>query len=467
MLKREKNKNIIFWVSILTLLFILHFFQGRLNSDDGIFLSGAWSILNNFSLYKDFFSFTAPGSYYFLVFIWKLFGLSYWLVWMIALGFIFISAIFVFEITKRFNKVAAYKGTAYLAVLLFILFTVNWPIITSHTFCLPFLLGAIYLTLVWLDGRRPSDLCWVGLLTGFAFLFLQTLGLAILATVIVFLFINSFREKKAETIKNILRVTTFFCLPLLPLFIKWSPIFLFNNLIKFPFYNYSATLTFNYKLVVINFLFLSIFLLLLKINKSEPKGEERVSLLFIWQLFLFFTVFSYPDFTHISFVSAPLLIIFSIVATERTNKEKKYWRATRLITVLSFIYYFIFYFYFSCCLLDYSQFFVSNKKASLISFVKENCQTEYIYAGPFLPQIYFFTNKLNPGPSHWLFTKHHPDEYFIRTRQALEEKKPDCVVLNYEMVKKFNYNKNNELDNYILANYHLFKQVGDIFILKR
>jgi len=42
--------------------------------DEGIILQGAQRILNGEVLYRDFFSFFTPGSYYFLTLLFKIFG---------------------------------------------------------------------------------------------------------------------------------------------------------------------------------------------------------------------------------------------------------------------------------------------------------------------------------------------------------------------------------------------------------
>ena len=53
------------------------FYQYTLiNGDEGIILQGAQRILQGQVLYRDFFAFITPGSYYWIAFFFKIFGSS-------------------------------------------------------------------------------------------------------------------------------------------------------------------------------------------------------------------------------------------------------------------------------------------------------------------------------------------------------------------------------------------------------
>jgi hypothetical protein len=58
------------------LYFRLYYDYTTLNADEGIVLQGAQRILNGEVLYRDFFSFYTPGSYYWMALLFKLFGNS-------------------------------------------------------------------------------------------------------------------------------------------------------------------------------------------------------------------------------------------------------------------------------------------------------------------------------------------------------------------------------------------------------
>lgn len=452
MLKTTKIFDFFFWSFIFLLLLLLNYSHGHLNADNGVFLSGAWSLINNLTIYKDFFSFTTPGTYYLILAVWKIFGVSYGAALVIALLTLLASAWLIYKITAQLNKQASY-----LAVTIFCLTSASWPIITSHVFCLPFILGAVYLIIIGLKKNKINLIYLAGLLSGIAVLFLQTIGLATILGLAVSLFWIYISKKNTISFKNLIGFIAFSIAPILILFLKWSPLFLFDKLIKFPLLNYSETISASYWLLSANIIFLFVFFFVLNKNRRE---DMVIKLLFILQIVLFLTTFSYPDFEHLIFISAPLIILFSVQVIEFIkNKLSPKFLLTFAIS-LSFIFYLGFYFIEAIVYLNYSD-------QPIIAFLNNNCHDKYIYAGPFLPEFYFETRKLNLGPSQWLLTNHHPEEYFLETAADLDRIKPDCAVVNYKVVAKFNYNKNNAVDNYLVRHYQEVKRFKETLILKR
>lgn len=456
-----KTFDMFFWLIIGLLLIFLHLSHGQLNSDNGIFLAGAWSLSHHLNIYKDFFSFTSPGTYYLLLLVWKIFTINYWSAWFAAIISLLASSYYIFKITDRLNR-----QSSYLAVLLFCLNTISWPIITAHIFCLPFILSAIYFFILGLENNKINFIYLAGCLAGVSIIFLQTIGMATLSILILYLIWQFIINKSFINFKRLLIFILSSILPILLLFLKWSPLILFNNLIKFPLLHYTATLAPTYRLLALNFLWLSIFFLILK---RKYRKSLTLKLLFIWQCILFLSTFSLPDFAHLSFVMMPLLILFSVLSQEIYSdyiKINKYF-ILRYFSAFTFLAYFLIYFFIAIYLASSPFFTFKNDTPTLITFIKENCQDQYIYAGPLLPQIYFFTQKLAPGPSHWLLTNHHSSEQFSQTLLGLKTYQPSCAIIDYKMVKKFNYNSDNEVDNYIKDNYKVFKKFNDLIIMRR
>jgi len=102
-----------------------------------------------------------------------------------------------------------------------------------------------------------------------------------------------------------------------------------------------------------------------------------------------------------------------------------------------------------------------------LSYINENCKnSEYIYAGPFMPGLYFAAKKNQPTPFSFLITNHQTEEQFLQAKKDLEAKKPICIIMDYEMVEKFKYNRNNPVDQYIDNHYHLVKTINHTQIYK-
>ena len=241
------------------------------------------------------------------------------------------------------------------------------------------------------------------------------------------------------------------------MFLKWSPKLLYENLIIFPFVNYIETnvISFNLFFFFLIALFLAIFLL--------KNKDIKVKFLLYLQFFLLLATIPRPDIYHISLIVFPLLALLPLILVE-INLVKNYFKYLSLSIVCFLIFIVI-----SPSLnhiIYYNPFysFISNP---ILADINNNCPKKTdIYAGTFIPGIYFETKKLNPTPFSFLITNFNTKEQFLKTREYLKKNKPQCAVLNYKIVEKFNYNKNNVVDAYIRDNYELIKKEGNILLYK-
>ena len=78
-----------------------------------------------------------------------------------------------------------------------------------------------------------------------------------------------------------------------------------------------------------------------------------------------------------------------------------------------------------------------------------------IFAGPFIPSIFFEAKKNNVSRHNILITSRHPETFFLETLHDIKTKQPRLIVLNHNNVIKYNYNQDNLVDNYIKENYFL------------
>jgi len=97
--------------------------------------------------------------------------------------------------------------------------------------------------------------------------------------------------------------------------------------------------------------------------------------------------------------------------------------------------------------------------------IKKICpKNQGIYAGPFLPGLYFELRSLNQIPYSILITDQQSEAQFIDAADKLADKRPHCAVLNYAVVEKFAYNRDNPVDDFIEQNYRLAKTIGNVTI---
>ena len=109
--------------------------------------------------------------------------------------------------------------------------------------------------------------------------------------------------------------------------------------------------------------------------------------------------------------------------------------------------------------------FSSKTRASEITNSSAMKTAKYIYAGPFLPGLYFETGRTNPFAYSMLLNCN--DVCQASMFKTFIETAPEIAILNYNMVKKFDYDLNNQLDSYILNNYKKCQTFGNTSIYSK
>ena len=409
--------------------------------------------MNNRQLYVDFFEFVPPGSFYLIFWLWKIFGVSYFIAKFFSVVIVFLSSIGIYKISQEISK----NRLNYFPPLIFIISSIYWPIINYNTFNIVFIIWAIYFFVKGLSNYSDKNFIISGLLTGLSILFLQQKGIILLFILFSFLLILFFKEKKYKLLKLNFYFFIFSFLPLLFL-LKWPLKILYEDLIIFPLFNYTETCSISLYLFVF---FLFVLLLIIWLLRKEK--NKKIWLLIYAQFFLLISATLRADFYHISLILFPLhsLLPASWEKIKFFNLlTKSYFRLIILVSILIIIFP-------SILILNYYPLlFSSIQKNKIISYVKENCPGKYIYVGPFIPGIYFETKKLNPTQNSFLITNQQTKKQFLEAKKALEKYQPSCAVLNYQIVAKFKHNKNNLVDNYILDNYKFIFQEGNCLVYK-
>jgi hypothetical protein len=442
------NKKIFF--PVLFLLALLIHSHNYFNADEGVILAGAWGLFNNKELYTDIFAFIPPGSFYIILWLWKIFGAHYLIAKAFAILLIFLSALGIYKISKLFTQ----NKYSILPPLVFILSSALWPIINHNIFSLVFIVWSVYFALRGLSNYSRNNFIISGLLVGASLLFLQQKAIILIFSILTFLFLLFYKEKNCKILKNSIYFLSAAFLPILILFLKWPASILYKNLIIFPLFHYYETNRHSFCLLMF---FLTILFLLVLLFKKQ--GDKKICLILYIQLFLLLSTIPRADHFHI------LLITFPIYTLLPLTLEKICLKYTPLGK--NFLYAIIFFILLILIFPITNLFFLNSDFSNLISFIKQNCQeSKYIYAGPFIPGIYFATRKLNPSPYSFLITEQQTKEQFEQAQKDIARTKPACAILNYEIVEKFNYNKNNPVDNYIKKNYEPISQFSDYLVYK-
>ncbi len=441
------------WLGLFLLLSFAHC-KRDLNSDEGVILEGAWNLINNKELYIDFFEFVTPGGFYLIFWAWKIFGVHYFIAKLLAILLIFFSAIGAYKISRLITK----NSLSYLVPVIFIVSSFHWPIINHNIFCLFFIVWSVYFLIKGLLDYSTKNFIISGLLTGTSILFLQHKGIILLLALSLFIFILFLKEKKQLLLKLNVYYVFFSLLLLIPLFIKWPAQTLYKNLIIFPVSNYMEV----NKIPLYLFFFFCAFLFLVIWHLRKEK-YRAIWLLILIQCFLLLSALQRPDLQHITLILFPLYCLLPLVY-ERIKILNKRLRHLNylIICIVFFLIIYTSFIHIICFTPMYSV-----KNSEIILFINKNCPGPYIYAGPYQPELYFETRKLNPTPYFALITSHQTQEQFIEAKNCLEKHQPECAVLNYKMVEKFNHDKNNPVDNYIKDNYQLVFQVKNRLVYKK
>jgi len=432
------------WLALGLALFLTNS-QHRLGSDEGAILNAAWNIYHDRKLYYDTFEFIAPGAPYLLAWWWQLTAPSYLMAAFLGYLISFSSLVGLFLISQQL-KIKRWK---FLAPTLFIIASSFWQLLDHNNLNIAAIIWSLYFLLVGLD-KDKEKLFLSGLFSGLAVLFTQHRGL--IAGVIFIIYLLILKIKREIPLSKIIIFISGFVLPLLSLFIFWEPKILYDSLIKFPFLNYHET-----NVLPLTLWYWSLAGLLLVIiliyKKTRPDNKNRLILFSLLNFGLLLSALTRPDASHIlqSLISFLILIAWLL---EIYIYKLRY--QLIIYTLLLFI------IMFRCLWPPLENLNVWY----LVKTIKKVCpNSEKIYVGPFMPGVYFQMRTLSITPYGFLITNQHTSEQFNKALEIIKQEPPSCAILNYSLVEKFNYNKNNPLDNFFKEEYTVVRELGDITIL--
>lgn len=446
-LKNNKLKIYLYYL-LLLIISIFFYYQHNLNADEGVVLNGAWNLFNNQILYTDFFEMIAPGSFYLIYFGFKLFGVKFAVANIISLLMIWGSSIGLYKSLNliRFNRLN------FLWPLFFLLALTPLPIINHNTHNLFFLIWSSYFFLLGLKNNSFKYFAISGLFSGLAIIFLQQKGLIFFGASCLFLLFYLIKNK-TNFLKNIFSYLIFTLLPIIPLFFKWSVNVLYQNLIVFPMTNYFEVNKTPFYLLISFLLILFYFIINIK-NKSS-----LINYLLTIQFFLLLSTIPLPDYYHLILIVFPLLILIPSLFLETF---------TYLSKIIIIVFIIIIMFSFLNSFYTFKPFYSYTKDTTItwLKYINDNCTGKYIYSGPFAPNLYFETQKLNATPFDVLIEKQTTANQFDIALESFKKNQPTCAVLYYysNIKTKFKHTGNNALENYIKNNYILEYQNNNVFI---
>jgi hypothetical protein len=449
----------LFWILCAGLLLAWHT-PNRLDSDEGVILSGAWHLLNGQAIYFDFFEFIAPGSFYLIFWLWKLFGAHFLVAKLAAVAAIMAAGLGVYRIGLMIvshERLQVPPWTLFIGPLAYCLMTGYWPAINHNTFNIALVVWATYFVARSILHRSFRDAAVGGLVSGVAIVFLQHRGLTFAGGVIVILGFFYARDRDQSWLRTAAIFVLGLAVPITTLLLLWPPSLLFENLVRFPATNYPE----------VNWVDPSLFLLtgsslVVAAWLLCSMSSRGVWFLLLLQGALFLTALQRPDLSHITITLFPILSLFPVVLTaRRLSLFPTFFRFWSVGGPLVLLFPVLFY-----ASTNSSWFVDRSENSSALRYIRENCRSSpHLYAGPFASGLYYETRKLNPTRYSALLTKLNTNEQFVEAARDLETHRPQCVVTNYAMVEKFSYDRNNALDQYIATRYELVHREGPVQVL--
>ena len=452
----SKNKYFIiaYW-AIFTLAIIYFHSSHFFNGDEGVVLEGAWNLVNGKHLYTDFYEIVTPGSFFLVAWIWKIVGVSYWSARLAGMICLFLAGIGLFMSSRLLIK----HWPSYLGPLLILISSINWPLINHNIYFLPFAVWSMYFFIKSLvHGSKLQRYALSGLLIGLGTLFLQHKGALIIAAGITTLLILNFRNSSKIIDKKIFTYCLYAFLPISLLFIFWPIDVLYANLIT-PLSGYIQS----QELPVFNFYFTAVALLVTvwMFRKNINPGAR---FLLIAQAFLLVGAASSPVIPHITMILFPVYILLPEIFL-RLGETTLYIKYT-LLGLYSIGVAAILLHAGSTALNTFKRpFFIQS--GSFKEMTDKYCPGPYIYAGPWVPELYFETRKLNPTPYNMLIDGAQSKEQFRNAVQLINKYKPTCALIFYSLAFRYGYTGNNVLELYLHNAYTPILKYGDVIIENR
>ncbi len=443
-----------YWALLFLLLLVGH--SGHpMDSDEGMILNGAWNPWNGRTPYTDFFEYMTPGSFHAVFWLWKLFEPHYLVAKALAVLSVFSGCIGIY-LTGR---LLAFNGFSYAGPLLYALASFGWPLINHNTFNIVLIIWAMYF---FARSLGTASIPWIsasGLTAGLSALFLQHKGAILVLATAAFLVFLWASEKRSVWLKGLFAYLLCAAAPLLIL-LKWPLESLFVNLVWFPLFHYSGV-----NKVSLWPWYLACCALFASLSLLRGGFNRVVGFLALAQVALLLTTLQRTDYMHVSITLAPLLALLPYLHARAELKSKRV-RWLQFFPLLAFLISFLI--GVVAIGLSHMYYFGQEGAPDLKRFVRLHCGgSPYLYAGPFLPGLYYETRKLNATSFSVLLTGFNTPEQFDQARKELETHKPSCVVMNHAMVEKYNYDLNNPVDEYIRVNYEHEKSFGNSTVYMR
>jgi len=437
---------------LLTLLLQKSFL---VQSDEGYTLNAAWQMWNGLKMYDDFRLFVAPGAASAVYAAWAMFGgPSFFTARVLSLVLSFSSIVAVYLILARRGVRGA---TLAAAVAAWAIASAQYVLLNHNPFSS---YAAAWLLLVFLRAQdreragsaRLRDHALVGVAAAIVTLFLQTKGLALLAAAAGFTLIAGWGRRGVRAAAVLVGAAL---LVLAPLFLVWRPSVLLREWFVVPLEgNYLGQTGASRALAVACVLAVAVM------GAIAIRLRDRLLIaVAVVQAALVASMLHNTEAHHVAVNSFPLAVFVPLAlrayAARRAAPAPPKFSATVMMTIIVAAFA-----VFLATPVGRPFFKVSTLNVDFIRRPSRNLfpqpqvrAARAIYAGPFMPGLYFNLGKKNPYfVSETVVCN---DDCRRRLLAQLDVVKPEIAFLDYLLVQHLGYDEHNAVDAYFRDRYVL------------
>lgn len=449
-----KNKKTILIPVVFILTAIMLNWVHLLKSDEGVVLNAAWKIFHDQRLYVDFFEYVAPGAFYLVFLIFKIFGPSYLAVQIFSIVFLLVTNFFIYKIYLHFSENKSHA--VFVSFIWLLMSSTSYPLINHNTYSTFLTIIVLYFVLKFLQTQRNLFVFGAGLFSAITIYFLQTKGILITLALLTFIVLGIYKRKidLNNFFVYILGLTPVFALGLW----LWGAhpfSSLFSAALPYIAVNKISYLTFAafFIIALLPFIFLKV---------PEAK-RDKLRLLLFFQLALYLSIINRPDSYHLLLNSFPLIIYLMLFNEENIYEFLKKSYSKKLLLIAGIV------IYAALVVKASAQYRFHSETKDFLADLSRLAGEEEIFSHPFLPGLYFELKKQNPYYTSVVETIQGSNEMLKKNLSTLQEQNPKYVVTNYAIVKIFDYKKN-AIDVYIEKNYtkvKSYKNGADVWYNQR
>ena len=434
--------------------------------DEGYTLNAAWQTWNGMKMYDDFRLLVGPAGGYAIYFVWKLVGHPSFLAARV------LSLLFSFSSIAAVTLILVSRGIRgarlALAVVAWVVASAQYVALNHNSFSSH---AGAWMLFAFLraqerdrvGGGKRVDHVLVGVAGGVVLLFLETKGLALIASAALFTLLAVRGKRGLKAAAALLAGAAAVVAPLL---LVWRPTVLVREWFIEPLAgDYLGHTNVSRTLAAV------CLAVALGMGAVGARMRDR-SLIAVaaFQVALVVSFLNNMDILHVAVNSFPLLVFVPMALQRRaarapeaaTGGEKLSASAVMAIVVGMF----------AVLMLTPPARPMLERSTLYVDFIRRQSRNIFprprvaaahaIYAGPFMPGLYYELGKKNP---YFIsFTLVCNAECRGRLLAQIEETRPEIAFLAYEMVRHFGYDQNNPVDAYFRDHYVFCHDYGGLIV---